>query len=45
MSAFVMSLRRLYKAKAITDAKVESLLDTGKISDAEAHFIRTGEIL
>lgn len=39
MSVFVMSLTRLYKAKKITDAKVEELLAAQKITVKEAEFI------
>lgn len=39
MSVFVMSLARLYKAKKITDAKVEELLAAQKITVKEAEFI------
>ena len=39
MSVFAMSLARLYKAKKITDAKVEELLAAQKITAEEAEFI------
>lgn len=39
ISVFAMSLTRLYKAKKITDAKVEELLAAQKITVEEAEFI------
>lgn len=39
ISVFAMSLTRLYKAKKITDAKVEELLAAQKITAEEAEFI------
>lgn len=42
MSAFVMSLARLYGKKRITDAKVDKLFADKKITAEEAEFIKKG---
>ncbi len=42
MSAFVMSLARLYGKKRITDAKVDGLFADKKITAEEAEFIKKG---
>ena len=42
MSVFAMSLARLYKAKEVTDAKVDALLAAKKITAEEAEFIKKG---
>ena len=42
MSAFVESLRRLYKNGKITDAKVDAFVKEKKITEAEAAYIKTG---
>lgn len=42
MSAFVMSLARLYGKKRITDAKVNELFADKKITAEEAEFIKKG---
>lgn len=42
MSAFVMSLARLYGKKRITDTKVDELFADKKITAEEAEFIRKG---
>lgn len=40
MSKFVESLRRLYRAGKLTDAKLQQFVDEGKITQAEAEYIR-----
>ena len=42
MSAFVMSLARLYGKKRITDAKVDELFADKKITAEEVEFIKKG---
>lgn len=42
VSTFVQSLARLYKAKKITDTKVDALLAVKKITAEEAEFIKKG---
>ena len=42
MTAFVESLRRLYKDGKVTDAKIDSFVKAKKISEAEAAYIKTG---
>lgn len=39
-SLFVQSLMRLYKAGAITAARIDELLASGRITDAEARAIK-----
>lgn len=40
MSKFVESLRRLYHAGKLTDAKLQQFVDEGKITRDEADYIR-----
>ena len=39
MSTFVESLRRLYKAGRVTQAKLQSYVTSGKITQAEYEYI------
>lgn len=40
MSQFVESLKRLYQAGSVTEAKIAELLTSGKITAEEVSYIR-----